>query len=185
MRPMQQRWDGWLTKVEAEIPARRAEREEAVSARRAQSDAAAQARASQTQSYQAPLPPQVPQAPLSGQVPLSGLATQAATQPATQPAPGIGEHIAQGGQSPTVGLPAQLAGQHQHGQHQYGGRAPQHSAPSQLPAWQQGADPHGGQHAGHTGIDPQGWQPGPDPGRWPGSDPQDPARPGEQQPPQN
>lgn len=237
VKPMQQRWDGWLSKVETEIPARRAEREEAAkeAARtsRAQSpagqatgqpstaqpapgeqplaQAAYQGQAYQAQSYQAPLPPQAPQAPLSGQPPLSAQATQAVPQAA----PGTGEHVAQGGQPPTVGLPAQPAGQHQPGQHQYGGRAPQHSAPSQSPAWQQGVDPQGwqsgpdawnrqvpepparqpgetthtGQHAGHPGAEPQGWQqgwqPGPDPERWPGPDPQDPGRPGGQQPPQN
>lgn len=230
VKPMQQRWDGWLSKVETEIPARRAEREaaarEAARTSRAQSQPQPslgeqplaqathgqvhQAQSYQAQNYQAPLPPQ-PQSPLSGQAPLSAQATQAVPQAA----PGTGEHVAQGGQPPTVGLPAQPAGQHQPGQHQYGGRAPQHSAPSQSPAWQQGADPQGwqpgpdawnrqapeppawnpgeapqtGQHAGHPGAEPQGWQqgwqPGPDPERWPGSDPQDPGRPGGQQPPQN
>ncbi|MCS3780287.1 mechanosensitive ion channel family protein [Tsukamurella ocularis] len=228
VKPMQQRWDGWLTKVEAEIPARRAEREaaaqEAARVSRARNQAgqqspgesplaqaATQGQAHQAegyrahdfeaqgyrpQSYQAPLPPQAPQAPLSAQP----------TQAVPHAAPGTGEQLAHGGQPPTIGLPAQPAGQHQPGQHQYGGRAPQHSAPSQSPAWQRGADPQGwqsgpddwnrqtpeppawqpgetpytGQHAGHPGAEPQGSQPGPDPERWPGSDPQDPGRPGGQ-----
>lgn len=206
VKPMQQRWDGWLSKVEAEIPARRAEREAAAkeTARhgQAQRPAAAEQQsaqapaqgAAQASGYQPPLPPQ---APLSAQH----------TQAVPQAAPGTGQQFAaQGGQPPTVGLPAQPAGQHQPGQHQYGGRAPQHSAPSHPQGWQPAADPWNrpapeapsrqqgdaaqpGQHAGHPGAEPQGWQqgwqPGPDPERWPGTDPQDPGRPGGQQPPQN
>ncbi|TWS27181.1 MULTISPECIES: mechanosensitive ion channel family protein [Tsukamurella] len=190
VRPMQQRWDGWLSKVEAEIPARRAERDAAAKETARHSQAAgeqpsAQA-APQAQSYQAPLPPQAPHAPLSAQ----------STQAAPMPAPG--ESSGQGGQPPTVGLPAQAPGQHQPGQHQYGGRAPQHSAPSHPQGRQPGADawnrqqpadpqawpgetPQAGQHAGHPGAEPQswqqGWQPGPDPERWPGADPQEPGRP--------
>ncbi|MEC4616334.1 mechanosensitive ion channel family protein [Tsukamurella tyrosinosolvens] len=211
VKPMQQRWDGWLGKIEAEIPARKAEREAAAkeTARHGQAQrpepaagdhplaqattqGAAQAPA-QAPGYQPPLPPQ---APLSAQH----------TQAVPQQAPSTGQQFAQGGQPPTVGLPAQPAGQHQPGQHQYGGRAPQHSAPSQqqgwqpgpdawnrqapeAPTWQPGETPQTGQHAGHPGAEPQGWQqgwqPGPDPERWPGSDPQDPGRPGGQQPPQN
>ncbi|CAM3595506.1 mechanosensitive ion channel family protein [Tsukamurella ocularis] len=221
VRPMQQRWDGWLGKLEAEIPARRAEREAAAkeTARHAQAQrqdptvgqqplahtaqqAAAQGSAQapgQAQGYQPPLPPQ---APLSAQH----------TQAVPQAGPGTGQQFAaqagQPAQPPTAGLPAQAPGQHQPGQHQYGGRAPQHSAPSHPQGRQPGADawnrqageqqawqpgetqswPHGeaqaGQHAGHPGADPQGWQqgwqPGPDPERWPGSDPQDPGRPGGQ-----
>ncbi|CAM3271440.1 mechanosensitive ion channel family protein [Tsukamurella hominis] len=210
VKPMQQRWDGWLSKVETEIPARRAEREEA--AKEAARTSSAQSPAGQAPVGEPPLaqaaqqvPPQAPgyQPPLPPQAPLSAQHTQAAPQQA----PGTGQQFAaQGGQPPTVGLPAQPAGQHQPGQHQYGGRAPQHSAPSpsqgwqsgpdawnrqatEPPAWQPGEAPHTGQHAGHPGAEPQGWQqgwqPGPDPERWPGPDPQDPGRPGGQQPPQN
>lgn len=190
VRPMQQRWEGWLTKVEAEIPARRAERDATArddsrseQVRRPQEPAAGDYPA-QVPSYQAPLPPQAqnpqPQAPFGAQQPPSGLPPQA---PGAQHTPDIGEPFgAQGGQPPTVGLPAQPPGQHQPGQHQYGGRAPQHSVPGYAQGWQQSAEPHTAQHAGQPGSEhqgwPQGWQPGPDPDRWPGRDPQDPGRQG-------
>ncbi|TWS21397.1 hypothetical protein FK529_02000 [Tsukamurella asaccharolytica] len=133
VKPMQQRWDGWLSKLEAEIPARRAEREAAAKetarhsrAQRPDPAVGEQATAPGAQQGQG-YPPLPPQAPLAAQH------TQAAPLAAqhTQPAPGTGpQFAAQGGQPPTVGQPAQPAGQHQPAQYQYGGRAPQHSAPS-------------------------------------------------------
>lgn len=169
VRPMQDRWEGWLTKAEAEIPARRAEREAAAkeTARHGQAPRPQEYAYSEQSVPQAGAPAQAYQAPQAPQAPHVPQAPQAS-------APATGEFGAPGGQPPTVGLPAQPAGQHQPGPHHYGGRAPQHSAPSYPPGRQPGTEGQGWN---------QGWQPGPDPERWPGPDPQDSGRHGGQVPP--
>ncbi|BDD83190.1 hypothetical protein TPB0596_29530 [Tsukamurella pulmonis] len=198
VRPMQQRWEGWLTKVEEEIPARKAEREAAAreTARHSQAQRPQESYQrpqesapwdpyqaqtpgdpyqAQASGYQAPLPPQAPnpqaQPPLGA--PQTGQQPLSGQQPfpSQDPPQAGGQYGAQGGQPPTVGLPAQPPGQHQPGQHQYGGRAPQHSAPGYSPDWRPGGEPPAGQHGAQPGAEPQGWQPGPDPERWPDADP--------------
>lgn len=191
VRPMQDRWEGWLTKAETEIPARRAEREAAnrSTARHGQAQRPLGGLGQAAGGQQAPAAVPGAQAPAAAQYP--------GQPPAQAGGPAEQQTQAFSGQPPTGALPTQPPAQHhgqQPGQPLYGEQPGQQAYGEQPTQPQYGEQPFGqpqygnppAQHggAGHPQQGwQQGWQPGPDPDRWgPGPDPEQ-GRPGGQFPP--